>query len=788
MAVPRARDSAPPPAAPGEGAWTAAAALVVAAFALVFLLHDRQFFWNDDFQTYQLAGYREAARAWIHGEVPLLNPYSWFGGALAGEFQNGVFSAFLMALGATTLGLPLPYAAAAFAVAHLAVLAAGTFRLARTRQLPPDLALLAAFVAALNGWTFLWGAKQWFPALASFAWLPWAWWALERALRPGAGPSRVVPAGLFLYLAVAAGWPFTVLMLAVLSAWLTVRTLCRHPWTTAWPVPAAWLIGLGLSAPAWLLLLEYAGETVRGDTPLTKLSVRWVVPPAGWVGLAFPTYFTYWSVFERSKLHACAEMTGGLVPLAVLAAALWRRGRELVRRCGWELALATAVLLLCGSRGVGNFQYPFRWLPFFFLVLGLLAAHGLHLLRQRAEAVPAERPPNLGLWAAVPVSVVWVRALALHRDPTAVTLLYGLCLLGACLAWAVAEVRRFPGTRLRPWLPAAVLLVSCYFVYANYTSMAEVPTWRVDERLFANPPLDRGVRYLSLYTRPDLLDDHPAAAPGIELFPGNTATYAGVEMVNGYSPMGPRGLARVCGVEGHGYFVGRAGERLLDQEAGPDGLLRLLGVDGLVVSDRFRSRQAALAAAGWRATADVRGGRVFRRDGPASPRVRPLDEVVVVPDADEAVRLLTAATGRPAPRVLSGPERGPETFAAAEVAAVEEGRNAVAVRVANRATDRDALVVFSRPWHAGYRAEYDGRPLPVLLFDLTMPAVRVPAGTSGRLVLRYQPRSFVLGVLAAAATALTLLLLPGLALFRRRAAPRRAAPLRAGPAALVSTP
>ena len=800
MAPHRPEETDPCPRAWREWAWTAVAAAVVVVFSLVFLLQDRQFFWNDDFQTYQLAGYREVARAWTHGEVPLLNPNSWFGGALAGEFQNGVFSVFLSGLGLAvfTLGLPLPYAAAAFAVVHLGVLSAGAFRLARTRGLPPNLALLAALVAALNGWTFLWGAKQWFPGLASFAWLPWFWWALERALRPGADWRRCLPAGVFLYLAVTAGWPFTVLMLAVLSAWLTVRTLGQRRWLAAWPAAAAWLIGLGLSAPAWLMLLEYSGETLRGATPPLRVTEAWIVPLPGWIGLVFPGYIGSWTVFHRCKDHAFAEMTGGLVPLAVLGATLLRRARDFLFRRGWELALLLALVVLCVSPGLGSFQYPFRWLPFFFLVLGLLAAHGLQALGARAEVAPGERPPNLGLWAAVPVLVVWARALSLNRDPTRVTLVHGACLLGVCLCWAFVELRRLPAARLRRWAPAAVMLLSCYLMYVNYAQFAEVPTWRVDEALYEHPPLDPGVRYMSVYARQDLVGDerpttlNPGRFPGIELFPGNTSTYAGVEMVNGYSPMQPRGMARLCAIQGHGYFVGHAGDRLLEQEAGQDGLLQLMGVDGLVASDRFLTHQAELKAAGWTPTAEVNGGRVFRRVGPASPRVRAIDEALCDPDFDDAVRRMTAETGRPAPRILSGPGSGAEkheqTFAPAQVVAVEESRNVVAADVTNPSQDRDALVVFSRPWHSGYRAEYAGRPLPVSVLDLTMPAVRLPPKTSGKLVLRYEPRSFVVGVAVAAATAGILLLILGIASVRRFARKRRAAPVRAEAAVLALTP
>src|SRR5690242_11360134 len=87
-----------------EAALTALTAAVVVAFCAGFLAVDRSFFWADDYQTYQLAGYCDAARAWSAGEAPLLSPSSWRGGALAGEYQVGVFSPFLAACALLVFG------------------------------------------------------------------------------------------------------------------------------------------------------------------------------------------------------------------------------------------------------------------------------------------------------------------------------------------------------------------------------------------------------------------------------------------------------------------------------------------------------------------------------------------------------------------------------------------------------------------------------------------------------------------------------------------------------------
>src|SRR5438067_4974330 len=66
----------------------------------------------------------------------------------------------------------------------------GGYLLARGRKLAPSLSVMVALVAALNGWIICWGATDWFGALGAFAWLPWAWWGLERALKVAPASSR----------------------------------------------------------------------------------------------------------------------------------------------------------------------------------------------------------------------------------------------------------------------------------------------------------------------------------------------------------------------------------------------------------------------------------------------------------------------------------------------------------------------------------------------------------------------------------------------------------------------
>ncbi len=204
-----------------------------------------------------------------------------FAATLAGEFQYGTFSVFINAavvLIRVNFSLKFSEQAAALSIVHLVVLAAGAFLLARGRRLSVALSMLVAIVGALNGWIVCWGATDWFGALGAFAWLPWAWWALEKSLgymtaAPREGrPSpfqRMLRAMIwpapFVYLLITGGFPYTVVMLALLIAWLSLREIVQlKNWRTIFPMLFGTMLGVGLSAPAWLALSDYVHGSNRG--------------------------------------------------------------------------------------------------------------------------------------------------------------------------------------------------------------------------------------------------------------------------------------------------------------------------------------------------------------------------------------------------------------------------------------------------------------------------------------------------------------------------------------------
>ncbi|PYJ28277.1 MAG: hypothetical protein DME90_08250 [Verrucomicrobia bacterium] len=358
------------------------AGVIVVVFCLILLWHNPLLFWNDDYELSVLPVFADIARSWSEGHWPILSPYSWVCGNLAGEFQYGTFSFFVNAV--TVLiwkfSFTFPQQAAALSIAHLFVLAIGAFLLARDRGFSIPLSTFVALVASLNGWIICWGATDWFGALGAFTWLPWAWWGAERALDPQRMKWRFLWPAPFVYLVVTGGFPYTVLMLLLLIAWLSVKTLvATQKIFSILPMVCGIALGFGLSAPAWLSIPDLVQGSAR-EMQSPAAHWQWLVPPAALPGLILPCWTVNWADFSSRYLPRTAtELASGLVaPAAVIAGFFWR-GRLLLRRIKWELVLLFLVLLLCMMPTTGLFRWSFRWLPFFHLVLAICAGEALHL-------------------------------------------------------------------------------------------------------------------------------------------------------------------------------------------------------------------------------------------------------------------------------------------------------------------------------------------------------------------------------------------------------------------------
>jgi len=697
------------------------AATLPVTFSLLLLAHDPLIFWNDDYEISILPVFADIARAWNHGEFPLLSPYSWVCGNLAGEFQYGVFSVFINALIVCVWKLPLKFSqqAAALSIAHLAVLSAGAFSLARGRKLSVPLSLFVALVASLNGWIICWGATDWFGALGAFTWLPWAWWAAERALDPTRSHWRFLWPAPFVYLLATGGFPYTVLMLALVLACLALRALFEvgditssartRPLrglarlTRIWPLLAGVLLGLGLAAPAWLALLDYVQGSAR-ESLHPSAHWQWLVPWNAWPGLILPSWTVNWLNFSsRLMSHGATELACGLIPPVALLSGFIVNGRILLRKIRWELALLLLLFFLAMLPTAGVFRWSFRWLPLFHLVLALCAAEALASSSQKQRRFAAFL--MLLLMIMLVLGALVLRTGGEHLFPLA------WIFLGLALVWIVIE--SFQSISPREWAPAAVVLGALFATYICIPPNSGVPKYNLAQSLLEPQPLDPQRLYLSVYPPPEKFyraEEKPSPV-GQVIRLGSTSMWAGLRFVNGYSPIRPAGVAREFASAIHGEVDPDLAQWLLQHVTGENELLERIGIDGIIVAREFDFTPQP--AAEWELATEAAEGRVFHRRDKAMPVVRSVNFF-----GRNSIAKITDIVAR---------------------------RNWVSASVAAPDGDQPALIAFSRPFFQGYRARIGGRNLAVFSERNLIPLVEVPPGTHGRLTLYYRPDWLIYG-------------------------------------------
>jgi hypothetical protein len=701
------------------GAFLAATLPVI--FSFLLLAHNPLIFWNDDYEISILPVFADMARAWNHREIPLLSPYSWVCGNLAGEFQYGIFSVFINALIVCVwkLRLTFPQQAAAISIAHLAVLGAGGFLLARGRKLSVPLSIFVALVASLNGWMICWGATDWFGALGAFTWLPWTWWAAERALDPERSRWRFLWPAPFAYLLITGGFPYTVLMFALVLAWLALRALFEAGDITSsagtrpasglarltriWPLLVGVLLGLGLAAPAWLALLDYVHGSAR-ESLHPSAHWQWLVPWNAWPGLILPSWTVNWLNFSSRFIpHGATELACGLIPPVALLSGFMVNGRALLKKFRCELALLLLLFFLAMLPTAGVFRWSFRWLPLLHLVLAVCAAEAFASFSQKQRRFSAFL--MLLLIIMLIIGALALRTGGEHLFPLA------WIFLGLALVWLMIE--SLQSNSLRAWAPAAVVFVALLATYLCIPPNSVAPKYNLAQSLLGPQPLDPQRLYLSVYPPPETsyrLEARPAPVGQI-VRPGSTSMWAGLRFVNGYSPIRPAGVAREFASAIHGEVDPDLAKWLLQREAGEDGLLEHIGIDGIVVAREFEF--IPQPAGEWNLAAENDEGRVFHRRGQAMPVVRSVN--------------------------FSGRN------SIAKITDIVIERNWVSALVTVPDGDRPALIAFSRPFFPGYRARIDECNLPTFSERNLIPLVEVPPGMHGRLTLYYRPDWLIYG-------------------------------------------
>lgn len=719
------------------------AGLIVVFFCFILLWHDPLVFWNDDYEISVLPVFADMARSWSEGHWPILSPYSWVCGNLAGEFQYGTFSVFVNAAVILIWKFPLtfPQQAAALSITHLFVLAIGAFLLTRDRRFSVPLSIFVALVASLNGWIICWGATDWFGALGAFTWLPWAWWSAERALDRQRTKWRFLWPAPFVYLLVTGGFPYTVLMLLLLIAWLSIKFFVQtRRITSILPMLLGVALGFGLSAPAWLAILDLVQGSARELQPAST-HWQWIVPPAALPAFILPCWTVNWSNFSSHYLpHTGTELACGLVaPVALIAGFIWH-GRMLVLRLKWELTLLVVVLVLATLPTAGLFRWSFRWLPFVHLILAICAAEVLQICPASSTFAKATADKLTPAITAVAIVILTAAAmLAFHTNGSYAFPLTWI-FLGLGTLWCLLEfILRHSG--FHGWTPGVITFLALLITYVCIPPNGGVPKYNLSQELLKPSPLDPHRLYLSIYPWAEQfyrIEEKPQPVGQI-LRLGSTSMWAGLRFINGYSPIRPAGVAREFHTAIHGEIDPTVAEYLLNDQAGADGELARLGVDGIVVAREMDF--APPPASEWEQVVSTDEGRVFHRRGAPFARVRS------VPSIDS---------------------RPNEQFVSAKISRVNDSRNRVEADIDVPAGDQPTLLSFSRPYFRGYQAQLGNQKLTVSSYRGLFPLVEVPANAHGQLILVYRPSWLIWGGSAAVACALAVVLGFCAAIYQRR--------------------
>src|SRR6266699_1177786 len=654
------------------------AGVIVVFFCLILLWPNPLAFWNDDYELSVLPVFADMARSWSEGNWPILSPYSWVCGNLAGEFQYGTFSVFINTAVIIIWKFPLtfPQQAAALSIAHLVVLAIGAFLLGRGRGFSVALSIFVALIASLSGWIICWGATDWFGALGAFTWLPWAWWGAERALDSRRTKWRFLWPAPLVYLLVTGGFPYTVLMLLLLIAWLSIKSLVQtRSISSILPILFGVALGFGLAAPAFLAILDLVQGSAR-ELQSPSAHWQWLVPPAALPGLILPSWTVNWTDFSsRHVQHTATELACGLVaPAALIAGFIWR-GRMLIARLKWELILLLVVLLLSMLPTAGLFRWSFRWLPFFHLVLAICAAEILHI----RPGSPISATAALVLTALTAIAILILHTAGSYAFP--LTWIF----FGLAATWCLSELL-LRDSEFHKCVPIVITFLALLATYLCIPTNCGVPRYNFSQELLKPSPLDPQRLYLSIYPWAELTyatSNKPQSA-GQTLRPGSTSMWAALHFINGYSPIRAAGVSREFATTIHGEINPDVGSYLLSQQAGKDGELALLGVDGIVVAGELDLTPQPSSE--WQLVVSTDEGSVFHRRG--APLAR--------------VRSVTSIDSRPN-----------EQFASATISNINDSRNWVEADVDVASGDRPALLSFSRPYFRGYEAQLGNQKLPV---------------------------------------------------------------------------
>lgn len=697
-------------------------ALLGIAVGLVPLLFKHRFYLYDDMENQFVPMFYHIGRLLRAGEFPVLTLNAWIGSNIASEFQYAIFNPFSMILYWILPSISDHAAGAAFlACSYYAVLASGTWMLARSYGIAPRWAWLVVLVVAMNNFLSYWAASNWFPIFSSAAWLVWAWAFLRFAHRSRLAFGLGV---VFCYLTITAGFPLTMMMLALITLLVAIERGAEadnvRPALGILAIPATAIL---LSAVA-LLAVTSAGEVSTRNT--TVFNTDFLTPNLRDVlQLSAPVHIGMMNIYRGfgRVLTPIFYLAWFVFPLFALVN--WKRFDW--RQPAILSLLVVAGLVIWAMQGPTEFmviRFFIRWLPYLHISILLLlfvavTQAGFSFTRKRI---------------LVAVATLVVSTILSGQ----VTPQYALFHLAFGAASIVALGLFLVLHKARPVLAVLVLAGSAAFHFiVTHAAIVNNPNFSNPNSLIEGVSGAEGMTTAVPRTNGFIISSgitvDPAAAGEFQTGLGFLETRR--SYVNGYTAVGHRPLTNLLCSDWASQTCPGASRRIaaLEPETGVP-FIDLMRIDRLIVQKGpYRDALPPEIVAQWRLESDGRMTQRFVRELQTLPGTL----------AWKSPGTLVAHSGQ---------------------ATIRSERMAVKAPATS-----SGKVVFSRLWWPGYRAQLNGAPLPVHAASGVFVAVDLPRGAQGQLELSYSLPRLALGL---GVTAFGVLLALLLLLLHRQLFPR----------------